>query len=49
MIAATAVNNAREMRFARALVARQQPVDANLLSNKAISLQSLAQEITKPK
>lgn len=40
-IAATAVNNARDMRFARALIARRQSVDVCALSDKAARLQDL--------
>lgn len=41
-IAATTVNNAREMRFARILVALRRPVDAKALSDKTVKLHDLA-------
>lgn len=43
LVAATTVNNAREMRFARTLIARGQPVDVTKLADKAINLQTLLQ------
>jgi 3-phenylpropionate/trans-cinnamate dioxygenase ferredoxin reductase component len=43
LVAATTVNNAREMRFARTLIARGQPVDVTKLADKAINLQALLQ------
>jgi len=41
-VAATTVNNARDMRFARMLIARGKPVDAAALGDKAVKLQDLA-------
>lgn len=40
-VAATTVNNPRDMRFARMLVARAKPVDPALLADKAVKLQEL--------
>jgi NADPH-dependent 2,4-dienoyl-CoA reductase/sulfur reductase-like enzyme len=40
-VAAATVNNARDMRFARMLIARGAPVDAARLADKAVKLQEL--------
>ena len=40
-VAAVTVNNARDMRFARQLIARGRPVDAAALADKAVKLQDL--------
>ena len=41
-VAATTINNARDMRFARMLIQRGQPVDPAALADKAVKLQDLA-------
>jgi NADPH-dependent 2,4-dienoyl-CoA reductase/sulfur reductase-like enzyme len=40
-VAATTVNNTRDMRFARMIVGRGQPVDPALLADKSVKLQDL--------
>jgi 3-phenylpropionate/trans-cinnamate dioxygenase ferredoxin reductase subunit len=40
-VAAVTVNNARDMRFARQLIARGRPVDAAALADKSVKLQDL--------
>lgn len=40
-VAAVTVNNARDMRFARQLIARARPVDAAALADKSVKLQDL--------
>jgi 3-phenylpropionate/trans-cinnamate dioxygenase ferredoxin reductase component len=40
-VAATTINNARDMRFARMLIQRDQAVDPAALANKAVKLQDL--------
>jgi NADPH-dependent 2,4-dienoyl-CoA reductase/sulfur reductase-like enzyme len=41
-VAATTVNNTRDMRFARMIVGRGQPVDPKALADKSVKLQDLA-------
>lgn len=41
-VAVTTVNNTRDMRFARMIVGRGQPVDRKALADKAVKLQDLA-------
>jgi 3-phenylpropionate/trans-cinnamate dioxygenase ferredoxin reductase subunit len=40
-VAANTINNGRDMRFAKLLIARGQPVDAALLGDKSVKLQDL--------